>query len=1123
MLWASLLTPNGLKLNMEPNKQPANEQKCDAKEECLRELDDLGPNLFPVCPAFRPASTLSAETVTCTPPPFEYQEPAKLLHGASQGNSDADCMERVCRVLQYLARPLSCDVLVECAHRWNIVGESLDPIREDLNTLPKRLERLQKDYRETPGKCIRWLRRLADAESNYALALKEKRRLVYLVPDPVQTLPGISSFLAHKPKPLDGFENVPYPPESLPVVGYTCAEYLSYQEQIVPNLADYLKYYPADAVEIAEVLAAELSGLRGALEMTDHELNVQGQPNRTPGSQKIVGATEIQQKIDLAIRLIEQLNREKERHARRRKKLLDNESLDQPLAVRNEYLERKWQRNAAPLIGDIQRLLGELRPYIRAHWSDSSEEQGWDIFFDMIDCGKDDYERWKASGWADIHIQELRRVVAALVGLRAQSGQRPNEQGQSRGPSSGNGQTIERSGPAGPATQADGIQHIEHDINEAESLLRELVDGKLSVEKRRATYERLRDEARPGLERAYWAINGESTENGPDASREAMQKNPALARIYNRLRFHLGYDMLGNTPEGNRLAIELERVETHLEHLEKLRFRVRDLVELADEILEFPPKIDALQKWRKDLQQWAEADKPNDYRPKDGTNLGLLLGPRGGVAIENLLGKPFERVFRKLESLKDKTIDGLSVSLRAGRDEILQEIDSLKAEAVGGPAKPGKLLSMDSPGTCDRRPSGWGKLSPTAGGSSHVEGVMTEASNSQYLSSVRGLVDTMLYGTVRTYAGGTVRVDPQQVKERFKGCVSVFLAAWLHWHDSHKNEPLTLPANPINWPKDTTGIFTEIKDACFYTTLAVIHDSIASAIEPNGRIIDPKMEGWKGLKSVLYHHCMLGQDQQAGYTRELIDEAVRVVQNDLIQHCRLPAEQQNDAGKVIRQEERLNGRLIDDEQDKTSNTLEEGSGFWTITFQGKKLPPMQGREAFAYLAYLLTHPREWISAIRVIEAAHEARSAQQRRPPEIADQEDVGEEESPSRKKGIKYRESEDMADRTYMERCHEKLSSLRAEQQQARDNGDAASADRCQQEFDAIVDTLKGLTGPGGRFQKFTNEVDNAYHAVWKARGRVLRKVAGHSPELLQHLKNCIHFDKPCISYQPETPTEWH
>ncbi len=220
---------------------------------------------------------------------------------------------------------------------------------------------------------------------------------------------------------------------------------------------------------------------------------------------------------------------------------------------------------------------------------------------------------------------------------------------------------------------------------------------------------------------------------------------------------------------------------------------------------------------------------------------------------------------------------------------------------------------------------------------------------------------------------------------------------------------------------------------------------------------------------------------------------------------------------------RQGGIPTDYARDETYNAFEEGSGFWTVTFRGKKLPAMQGREAFAYLAYILTHPGEWISAMCVMEAAHEAESARQRRPLETPDQEDAGEEESRSRKKGIKHQDGENTADRKYLRECHERLSHLRAELERAQNNRDTATAAACQQEIDSITSELRQLIRPGGRLQKFTTEVDRAYTCIQKARSRVLEKVAGHSPELLQHLENCIHFDKPCISYQPETPTEWH
>jgi hypothetical protein len=213
-------------------------------------------------------------------------------------------------------------------------------------------------------------------------------------------------------------------------------------------------------------------------------------------------------------------------------------------------------------------------------------------------------------------------------------------------------------------------------------------------------------------------------------------------------------------------------------------------------------------------------------------------------------------------------------------------------------AEPARRAPAPQAENADEKSSGQRQPGPISTQFSHGEGTKTDDGHWKYLSGVRGIVDTMLDGTAETRAGEIIRVDPQRVKERFKERVLVFLAAWRRWHASPEAGPVALAANPINWPKDITGVFTQMKDACFYTTLALIHDCIASAIEPNGRIIDSETEDWKGLKSVMYHHCILGQDQQAGYTRELIDKAARAVQDDLIQHCKLPADQQKGESNI---------------------------------------------------------------------------------------------------------------------------------------------------------------------------------------------------------------------------------
>jgi hypothetical protein len=68
-----------------------------------------------------------------------------------------------------------------------------------------------------------------------------------------------------------------------------------------------------------------------------------------------------------------------------------------------------------------------LRCEIEAYWSG---KYSWDSFCGMLDYGKDNYAQWKASGWPDIHVQELQAVSHAL----ASADQKPNGQRQAREP-----------------------------------------------------------------------------------------------------------------------------------------------------------------------------------------------------------------------------------------------------------------------------------------------------------------------------------------------------------------------------------------------------------------------------------------------------------------------------------------------------------------------------------------------------------------------------------------------------------------------------------------------------------------------------------------------------------------
>jgi len=135
-----------------------------------------------------------------------------------------------------------------------------------------------------------------------------------------------------------------------------------------------------------------------------------------------MNVAEIRTQIDLVIRLIERLNERKAQHDRLRRVLPKTEP-PEPAQRCTERVEKWWLQNAQRLVDEIKKRLDALYPEIQAYWSD---KWTWDSFCMMLTDGKDDYEKWKASGWAERHIQELQRVSVAL----AQSDQKPTGCGQ---------------------------------------------------------------------------------------------------------------------------------------------------------------------------------------------------------------------------------------------------------------------------------------------------------------------------------------------------------------------------------------------------------------------------------------------------------------------------------------------------------------------------------------------------------------------------------------------------------------------------------------------------------------------------------------------------------------------
>jgi class 3 adenylate cyclase len=238
--------------------------------------------------------------------------------------------------------------------------------------------------------------------------------------------------------------------------------------------------------------------------------------------------------------------------------------------------------------------------------------------------------------------------------------------------------------------EAEEIKEVEQYLETVSRRLAQIAGGSMSIDERKATYKWLRGEASTNIKAAYDAI---MEKYGPNL-RNALQKNPALARLHARLSFHLGYETVGTPAKGKSLTRELEKIQAHLDRLEEVRSWIRELITTVNDILAIKnASSPTLRNWRQDLQRWTETDMRGDYHPRDrGKNIALLFGPRDGVNLDMMLERQFDRVCNDLESRTNPTISCLAAKLREKRDAVIekrtkligQPVDLIVCEGVGG-------------------------------------------------------------------------------------------------------------------------------------------------------------------------------------------------------------------------------------------------------------------------------------------------------------------------------------------------------------------------------------------------------------------------------------------------------
>jgi pimeloyl-ACP methyl ester carboxylesterase len=166
---------------------------------------------------------------------------------------------------------------------------------------------------------------------------------------------------------------------------------------------------------------------------------------------------------------------------------------------------------------------------------------------------------------------------------------------------------------------------------------------------------------------------------------------------------------------------------------------------------------------------------------------------------------------------------------------------------------------------------------------------------------------------------------------------------------------------------------------------------------------------------------------------------------------------------------------------------------WSIAFAGKRCHLKHAR-GLVDLSLLLSRPGQEISVVQLMAGADAAPSAPAPADPIL---------DEPAR-----------AAIRNRLRQLDRALADAEA-------SGDAAAAEREQNERDALLRQLRIATGLGGRRRALVDPVERARKAV---SGRIrdsIEKIRDALPELARHLDDAITTGRVC-AYKPRSPTHW-
>ena len=211
------------------------------------------------------------------------------------------------------------------------------------------------------------------------------------------------------------------------------------------------------------------------------------------------------------------------------------------------------------------------------------------------------------------------------------------------------------------------------------------------------------------------------------------------------------------------------------------------------------------------------------------------------------------------------------------------------------------------------------------------------------------------------------------------------------------------------------------------------------------------------------------------------------------------------------------GNVADDEaEEKKANYVFKHQGdFWTIVFQGEKLPPVRHNKRMLYLYELLKKPNKNISALELVQIINN--TTEKRTSAETP----IPEDNTPKIKNAMSREKSLNILDDDALKQYHEELKDLNIELDKATKDSDEAGQKRIQSEIDIKLQQLKSGQGIGGKFRKFKDERTRAKDTVSKGITRAKGDIKPYSEKLFQHLENTVYTIDDC-SYKPEPDIDW-